>query len=168
MENKEAKEEQKEEKEQIRMMTLSSSFSKNRYMLYSCFHIINSLMISSAALWYSHYYLIRTDDEKSYSYFTTKSKQTSSDQKHITLQNKPSKPRQLCDKITQCSLLFCLLTNIISKLKKHSLTKLLTNIKSSHLTKNEKNKKNKNNNNKSRTIYLKQSDLQLLNKWKSL
>merc|ERR1712228_688191 len=123
--------EAKEDENNIRMMSLSHSFSRDKLIYYRSLRIINSLLIASSTMYYVHFYLIRSDDDKSHSYFSGKStiKQSS---KQYTFW---SKQRRFLDKLTMASLIVSITSNFTLKLKKHSLTKLLRLIKYSHSTK---------------------------------
>ena len=201
MENKEDNEEierQESEKDNldVRLVKLSSTFSNHRYIFYSSLRVINSILVTSNVLWYTHYYIIRKDEDKVYSYFTKKPKQSLFDPKNKLNSNQSSNPtnfkwdlmkrsreHNLLEVFTVSSFVFCVFSNILLKLQKRSLTKLLTKIKSSHIIKLKRKKESdpisssSNDDSKEdeelrelekKMIYLKQSDLQLLDKWKVL
>lgn len=185
MENKEESEEENLENLDVRLVKLSSTFSKNRYIFYSSLRIINSILTTSNTLWYTYYYLIRKDEDKIYSYFTAKPKESLFDAQKKNEWNamETSKERNHLESFTTASLIFCISSNILLRLQKRSLTKLLTKIKSSHIIKRNKKKKldplssSSNDDSKEdeelrelekKKIYLTQIDLQLLDKWKVL
>ena len=199
MENKEEKEEiQRQESEEdnldVRLVKLSSTFSKNSYIFYSSLRWMNSILITSTTLWYTHYYLIRKDENKTYSYFTKKPKKSLFDANNMNMSSLSSPDIEwnfmtksnehiVLWKLTIGSLIFHLTSNILLKLQKKSLTKLLNKIKLSHIIRRKKKQaldglsSSSNDDSKEdeelrelekKKIYLKQSDLQLLDKWKVL
>ena len=193
MENKD-EEVDEEENYDVRLVELSSSFSKNKYMFYRCLRVVNSLLIASTTLIYSHYYLLRKDEDKAYSYFTSKPIQKSfkspndnnpsskSNIKSESYYSFKSKERQSLQYLVGGSIIFSFISRIVLRLKKRSLTQLLTKVKFSHIHRRKKRKpsqSNVNSDNKEREefenelkqfekkkIYLKKSDLKLLEQWK--
>eukprot|EP01083_Nonionella_stella_P157852 512941_1 len=142
----------KEEKDLGRLMRLSSSFSRQTYICYSTLRVVKSILITSTTLWYSYYFLIRTDEDKAYSYFEGKASAQTKKKRNCLYR---SNTRMWLNHTTIGCLIFTILTNIVSKLKKRSLTTLLASIKSSHTSDQS-------------PIYVSQSDLQLLDQWKCL
>eukprot|EP01084_Bolivina_argentea_P134738 237561_1 len=168
MENKEEKNDEEEELEEtnIRKMELSSSFSLTRLRFFHYLRAVNSIVIIPT-LWYSYYYLIRNDADKYQSYFTKNNLKSADDNSKpmVTISNQ----RKLLSHATTGSLLFCVVSHIWLRLKKRSLIKLLTNIKASHKKQKKQNENEQEpEQKKNKKIMLKNTDLKLLDEWKSV
>ena len=125
------------EKPAMQIMTLSPSFSKKHLIFYKCLRMANSVLIASTTLFYSHFYLLRSDEDKGHSYFERKANTNTNTNANSTTPHQPSylymsRPRHLCNQLTAYSVLVCVASNLLLKLKKRALTQLLHAIKASH------------------------------------